>query len=123
MKGLIRLSLGNPRAITVLMLTVFLAGAAALATIPADILPVYKSPSVQVLTFYGGMSATNVEADITARMERWVGQAAGTRRQELLAALTQYLQPDGKGGWVVEIQKGSVFRGANGQSYARLPGK
>ena len=82
MKGLIRLSLGNPRAITVLMLTVFLAGVAALATIPADILPVYKSPSVQVLTFYGGMSATNVEADITARMERWVGQAAGTRRQE-----------------------------------------
>ena len=46
-----------------------------------------------------------------------------TRRQELLAALTQYLQPDGKGGWVVEIQTGSVFRGANGQSYARLPGK
>src|SRR5581483_4461598 len=37
---------------------------------------------VQVLTFYGGMSATNVEKDITSRMERWVGQAAGTRRQE-----------------------------------------
>src|SRR5581483_3616 len=37
---------------------------------------------VQVLTFYGGMSATNVEKDITARMERWTGQAAGTRRQE-----------------------------------------
>ena len=82
MTGLIRFSLGNPRAITVLMLTVVMAGAAALALIPADILPVYKSPSVQVLTFYGGMSATNVEADITARMERWVGQAAGTRRQE-----------------------------------------
>jgi multidrug efflux pump subunit AcrB len=28
------------------------------------------------------MSATNVEKDITARMERWTGQAAGTRRQE-----------------------------------------
>lgn len=82
MQGLIRFSLRNPRAITVLMLTVVMAGAAALAMIPADILPVYKSPSVQVLTFYGGMSATNVEADITARMERWVGQAAGTRRQE-----------------------------------------
>jgi multidrug efflux pump subunit AcrB len=82
MIGLIRFSLGNPRALTVLMLTIIMAGAAALAMIPADILPVYKSPSVQVLTFYGGMSATNVEADITARMERWVGQSAGTRRQE-----------------------------------------
>src|SRR3954469_270340 len=82
MNGLIRFSLGNPRAVTVLMLTVGLAGAVALASIPADILPAYKSPAVQVLTFYGGMSATNVEADITARMERWVGQAAGTRRQE-----------------------------------------
>jgi multidrug efflux pump subunit AcrB len=64
------------------MLTIGLGGMVALATIPADILPAYKSPAVQVLTFYGGMSATNVEADITARMERWVGQAAGTRLQE-----------------------------------------
>lgn len=82
MNPLIRFSLGNPRAITVLMLTVAIGGGAALGSIPADILPVYRSPAVQVLTFYGGMSATNVEADITARMERWVGQAAGTRRQE-----------------------------------------
>ena len=82
MNGLIRFSLRNPRAVTVLMLTVIMAGAASLAMIPADILPVYRSPSVQVLTFYGGMSATNVEADITSRMERWVGQAAGTRQQE-----------------------------------------
>ncbi|AMV24839.1 Multidrug resistance protein MdtC [Gemmata sp. SH-PL17] len=82
MNLLIRFSLGNPRAITVLMLTIAIGGGAALGSIPADILPVYKSPAVQVLTFYGGMSATNVEADITARMERWVGQSAGTRRQE-----------------------------------------
>jgi multidrug efflux pump subunit AcrB len=82
MNGLIKFSLRNPRAITVMMLTIIMAGAASLVMIPADILPVYKSPSVQVLTFYGGMSATNVEADITSRMERWVGQAAGTRRQE-----------------------------------------
>jgi multidrug efflux pump subunit AcrB len=82
MTGLIRFALGNPRAITVFVLTVLLAGVAALATIPADILPVYRSPAVQVLTFYGGMSATNVEADITSRMERQTGQAAGTVRQE-----------------------------------------
>ncbi|WP_020471770.1 efflux RND transporter permease subunit [Zavarzinella formosa] len=82
MNGLIRFSLGNPRAITVLVLTIALMGIAALLAIPADILPVYKSPAVQVLTFYGGMSATNVEADISSRMERWTGQAAGTQRQE-----------------------------------------
>jgi multidrug efflux pump subunit AcrB len=35
-----------------------------------------------VLTFYNGMPATSVEADLTTRMERWTGQAAGTRRQE-----------------------------------------
>src|SRR5437763_16502442 len=81
MNGLIRFSLGNPRAITVLALTILLAGAVSLGTIPADILPVYRSPAVQVLTFYGGMSATAIESGITARMERGTGQAAGIVRQ------------------------------------------
>lgn len=82
MNGLIRFSLGNPRAITVLALTILLAGAVSLAAIPADILPVYRSPAVQILTFYGGMSATAVESGITSRMERGTGQAAGMVRQE-----------------------------------------
>lgn len=82
MHGLIRFALGNPRAVTVFTLTVVIAGAVALAIIPADILPVYRSPAVQVLTFYNGMAATSVESGITARMERGTGQAAGTIRQE-----------------------------------------
>jgi Cu/Ag efflux pump CusA len=89
MNGLIRFALRNPRAITVLMLTIVIAGVMVLgllpgtkALIPSDILPVYRSPAVQVLTFYNGMPATSVEADITSRMERWTGQAAGTSRQE-----------------------------------------
>src|SRR5580692_3832969 len=82
MNGLIRFSLGNPRAVTVLVLTVLLGGIVALAAIPADILPVYRSPAVQVLTFYNGMAATSVESGITARMERGSGQAAGIVRQE-----------------------------------------
>lgn len=82
MNGLIRFSLGNPYAITVLCFTVFVLGILALTSIPIDILPAYKSPAVQVLTFYGGMPASNIEKDITARMERWTGQAAGTARQE-----------------------------------------
>jgi multidrug efflux pump subunit AcrB len=82
MNGLIRFSLRNPRAITVMMLTIILAGVVGVMETPRDILPVYRSPAVQVLTFYNGMPAASVEADITNRMERWTGQAAGTRRQE-----------------------------------------
>src|SRR5215471_8485928 len=82
MKFLIRASLSNPYAVAVIMFTVVILGSLALLAIPRDILPVAKAPAVQVLTFYGGMSANNVEKDITARMERWTGQAAGTLRQE-----------------------------------------
>jgi multidrug efflux pump subunit AcrB len=82
MNGLIRFALANPRAVTVLALTVLAVGMVALAVIPADILPMYRSPAVQALTFYNGMAATNVESAITARVERGVGQSAGTVRQE-----------------------------------------
>lgn len=82
MHGLIRASLRNPYAVTVLCLTLVLVGTLAVYQIPVDILPVFKSPAVQVLTFYGGMPAASVEKDITNRMERWTGQASGTSRQE-----------------------------------------
>ena len=70
-----------------------------------------------VVLFFGWSYFRNPAA---SELKRLVEE---TQRQERLAALTRYLQADGKGGWIVEIQKGSVFRGANGQSYARLPGK
>src|SRR3954471_23446150 len=89
MNGLIRFSLGNPRAVTVLTLTVVLAGAVVVGAVPgtkpliaSDILPAYRAPAVQILTFYNGMSATAVESGITSRMERGTGQAAGMIRQE-----------------------------------------
>lgn len=82
MNGLIQASLKNPYAVTVTVLTIVVLGALAVVAIPIDILPVYRSPSVQVLTFYGGMPANGVEKDITNRMERWTGQAAGTKFQE-----------------------------------------
>ena len=50
------------------MLTIVIAGAVVLGLlpgmsplIPSDILPVYRSPAVQCLTFYNGMPATSVE--------------------------------------------------------------
>jgi multidrug efflux pump subunit AcrB len=82
MNGVIRFSLGNWHAVVVLVLTVSLLGSLAMMMIPIDILPVNRAPAVQVLTFYGGMPAANVENDITNRMERWTGQASGTARQE-----------------------------------------
>src|ERR1700692_1278053 len=82
MNGLIRASLKNPIAITVTMLTILVLGGLSMRAIPIDILPIFRAPAVQVLTFYGGMPATSVEKDITNRLERWTGQAAGTSRQE-----------------------------------------
>jgi multidrug efflux pump subunit AcrB len=82
MRGLIQASLGNPHAIIVMVLAITILGVIATLAVPVDILPVFKSPAVQVLTFYGGMPAPGMEKDITVRMERWTGQANGMRRQE-----------------------------------------
>jgi multidrug efflux pump subunit AcrB len=82
MNGLIRFSLRNWHAVVVFVLTLAVVGGLTLALIPFDILPVYKKPAVQVLTFYSGMPAESVANDITNRMERWTGQAAGKERQE-----------------------------------------
>ena len=84
MNSLIRFALNNWHAVVVLVLTLTVLGGLILFSgmIPVDILPVFKAPAVQVLTFYSGMPATNVENDITNRLERWTGQAAGTARQE-----------------------------------------
>jgi multidrug efflux pump subunit AcrB len=82
MKALISASLKNPRAVTVMTLAILFVGYFCFRSIPIDILPVFKAPAVQVLTFYAGMPAEGVEKDITNRMERWVGQSAGMSRQE-----------------------------------------
>src|SRR5436309_8537095 len=82
MNGLIRASLRNPIAVTVLTLTLALLGGLAAFAIPVDILPVFRSPAVQVLTFYGGMPAASIEKNITSRMERGVVQASGGERIE-----------------------------------------
>jgi multidrug efflux pump subunit AcrB len=82
MNGLIRASLKNPIAVTVMVLAVVVMGGLAAYAIPIDILPVFKSPAVQALVFYGGMPAASIEKNITARLERGVVQATGGRRLE-----------------------------------------
>jgi len=82
MRGLIRASLLNPWAVTVFALTIVVLGGLSVVAIPVDILPVFKSPAVQVLTFYSGMPPRDVERDITNRIERWTDIASGLQRQE-----------------------------------------
>jgi multidrug efflux pump subunit AcrB len=79
---LVRLALGNIYGVVVLALMILVLGTVALMSIPVDILPTFKTPAVQVLTYYGGMPADSVEKTITNRVERWVNQAPGVRTVE-----------------------------------------
>ncbi len=82
MNALIRFSLKYPYAVVVAALVLVVLGVMSVASISIDILPVNRSPAVQILTFYGGMPADAVAKSITSRIERQTGQAAGRRRQE-----------------------------------------
>ena len=82
MTGLIKFSLNNWYAVVVMALTISVLGGLAILSIPIDILPVNRSPAVQVFTFYSGMPAALVEKNLSNRLERWTGQAAGTLFQE-----------------------------------------
>ena len=79
---LIRASLQNAYMVATLVFMLLALGVVALTSIPIDILPVFKSPAVQVLTYYQGMPASSVEKTITNRIERWTNQAPGAARVE-----------------------------------------
>ena len=80
--GLVRAALRNPHLIVVLALGVVVIGVTATLRLPTDILPLFKTPAVQILTFYPGMPAEVMERDITSRLERWTGQSNGVALQE-----------------------------------------
>lgn len=79
---LVRGALRNPYFIIVLALAVAIIGVTSALRLPKDILPLFKTPAVQVVTFYPGMPAEVMEKDITSRLERWTGQSNGIARQE-----------------------------------------
>lgn len=79
---LVRLALGNFYGVIVLALLISVMGGVALMSIPVDILPTFKTPAVQVLTYYNGMPTRYVERTITDRIERWVNQAPGVASVE-----------------------------------------
>src|SRR5437870_5290982 len=79
---MVKAALRNPHAVIVLALTILVIGLTAISKLSTDILPTFKTPAVQVVTFYPGMPAEVMEKDITTRLERWTGQANGIARQE-----------------------------------------
>ena len=79
--GIIRLALRNPYFVVVTAFLVVVFGGMSLWRIPADLLPLFKTPAVQIVTFYPGMPAEVMERDIMSRLERWTGQSVGIEHQ------------------------------------------
>ena len=71
--------------VLVIVLMAVVVGVVALSKIPADLLPQYDTPAVQIVTFYPGMPPEVMERDIMSRLERWTGQSVGIEHQEAKA--------------------------------------
>ncbi|HIC21980.1 MAG TPA: efflux RND transporter permease subunit, partial [Planctomycetes bacterium] len=79
---LVRSALRYPYLVLVLALAVVSLGSIFLTRIPSDLLPIFRTPAVQIVTFYNGMPPEVVEGDISSRMQRWTGQSVGISHQE-----------------------------------------
>lgn len=84
---MIRFAVNNPYAVGVAALTTVVLGITSYQRLPADLLPIFKTPAVQVVTFYPGMPPEVMERDIMSRLERWTGQSVGIEHQEAKAML------------------------------------
>ena len=84
---MIRFALRNPYAVAVAALTTVVLGVTSFQRLPADLLPIFKTPAVQIVTFYPGMPPEVMERDIMSRLERWTGQSVGIEHQEAKAML------------------------------------
>src|SRR5205809_2208554 len=84
---IVKASLKNPYAVAVLAFMILVVGLVCVNSIPVDILPVFKAPAVQVMTYYQGMPTGAVEKTITNRIERWTNQATGCRLVESKSTL------------------------------------
>ncbi len=96
---MVRAALRNPYWVIVLALAILLVGIMAAFRMPADILPLFKTPAVQILTLYPGMPTETVERDMTNRLERWTSQANGVARQESksllgVSVVRDFFRPD-----------------------------
>ncbi|MCH8241921.1 MAG: efflux RND transporter permease subunit [Planctomycetes bacterium] len=78
----IEVTLRNPYLVVVLVLATAVVGIRSMMDIPADLLPQFDTPAVQIVTFYPGMPPEVMEKDIMSRIERWTGQSVGISHQE-----------------------------------------
>ena len=84
---MIKAALKSPYVVIVAALTVLVIGVTSYRKIPADLLPIFKTSAVQIVTFYPGMPPEVMERDIMSRLERWTGQSVGIEHQEAKAML------------------------------------
>ena len=80
--SIVKFAIHNPHFIVVGCLVTAILGVLSLVSLPKDLLPAANLPAVQILSFYSGMPVEHVEKNLTARFERYTGQAIGIERQE-----------------------------------------
>ncbi len=84
---IVRGALKSPYAVAVMALLILVIGGVSIASIAVDIMPVFKAPAVQVMTYFSGMPTASMEKTITNRIERWTNQATGCQRLESKSTL------------------------------------
>ena len=82
---MIRTALKNPHLVIVIALAVLVLGVVSYRKTPADLLPIFETSAMQIVTFYPGMPPEVMEKDIMSRMQRWTGQSVGISHQEAKA--------------------------------------
>ena len=82
---MIRSALANPYLVIVTALATLVLGGYSYFRIPADLLPMFETSAVQIVTFYPGMPPEVMEKDIMSRLQRWTGQSVGIEHQEAKA--------------------------------------
>jgi multidrug efflux pump subunit AcrB len=75
-------SIRNPYLIIVLCLAITVLGVVAALGMPVDLFPTINLPQVVVATFYSGMPPQDIEANITAPLERFFTLASGIDHME-----------------------------------------
>ena len=75
-------SIRNPYFIIVLCLVVIVLGVVGALGMPVDLFPAINLPQVVVATFYSGMPPQDIEANITAPLERFFTLASGIDHME-----------------------------------------
>jgi len=68
--------------VVVVMPVLAVLGLNSLRRVPADLLPIFKTPAVQIVTLYPGIPPVVVEEHISSQLQRWTGQSVGIARQE-----------------------------------------